>query len=170
MAAALSAARAGRRVVLLESQAALGGVLRRPAFLPVPPFVLRILFGTMADETVLASQRVRPARLQQLGFSWRHATLAEALAHTGPLPLRLRPDGFGPLLSAIVSQQVSVASADAIWGRLKTAGLTAADIAAIGITNQRETTLIWDRQGSKLEKQTTRPYHKWFSCFAFQVS
>ncbi len=32
-------------------------------------------------------------------------------------------------------------------------GLTAADVAAIGITNQRETTLIWDRQ-------TGRPIHR----------
>ena len=49
---------------------------------------------------------------------------AQALEQTGPLPLRLRKDGFAALLDAIVSQQVSVASADAIWGRLKTAGLT----------------------------------------------
>ena len=41
-----------------------------------------------------------------------------------PLPLRLRPDGFAQLLSAIVSQQVSTASAAAIWGRMETAGLT----------------------------------------------
>ncbi|WP_282157917.1 DNA-3-methyladenine glycosylase family protein [Shimia thalassica] len=47
-----------------------------------------------------------------------------ALAATGPLPLRLRPDGFAQLLSAIMSQQVSVASANAIWGRLKEARLT----------------------------------------------
>ncbi|WP_108262456.1 DNA-3-methyladenine glycosylase family protein [Mangrovicoccus ximenensis] len=37
---------------------------------------------------------------------------------------RRRRDGFEPLLSAIVSQQVSVAAADAIWGRLKAARLT----------------------------------------------
>jgi DNA-3-methyladenine glycosylase II len=43
---------------------------------------------------------------------------------TGPLPLRRKRDGFAPLLDAIVSQQVSVAAADAIWGRLKTQGLT----------------------------------------------
>ncbi len=49
---------------------------------------------------------------------------AAALALTGPLPLRLRKDGFAALLDAIVSQQVSVAAADAIWGRLKSAGLT----------------------------------------------
>ena len=37
---------------------------------------------------------------------------------TGPLPLRLREDGFPRLFGAIVSQQLSVASADAIWKRL----------------------------------------------------
>ncbi|ETX16539.1 3-methyladenine DNA glycosylase [Roseivivax halodurans JCM 10272] len=49
---------------------------------------------------------------------------AEALARTGPLPLRRNPDGFGQLLSAIVSQQVSVASARAIRARLEDAGMT----------------------------------------------
>ena len=47
---------------------------------------------------------------------------AAALELTGPLPLRRRPDGFGQLLSAIVSQQVSVASARAIWTKLEEAG------------------------------------------------
>lgn len=49
---------------------------------------------------------------------------AHALSLTGPLPLRRRKDGFEELLSAIVSQQVSVAAADAIWRRLKGAKLT----------------------------------------------
>ena len=48
--------------------------------------------------------------------------LAGAYAATGPLPLRRRPDGFAQLLSAIVSQQVSTASAAAIWDRLESAG------------------------------------------------
>ena len=46
---------------------------------------------------------------------------ARAVEMTGTVPLRLRKDGFAALLDAIVSQQVSVASADAIWGRLKDA-------------------------------------------------
>ncbi len=50
--------------------------------------------------------------------------MAAAYDRTGTLPLRLRPDGFAQLLSAIVSQQVSTASAAAIWGRLEAAGLT----------------------------------------------
>lgn len=59
--------------------------------------------------------------------------LAAAYALTGPLPLRRKPDGFGELLSAIVSQQVSVASANAIWARMQAANLTApAPILAAG--------------------------------------
>ena len=49
---------------------------------------------------------------------------AEALKLSGALPLRRRPDGFAQLLSAIVSQQVSVAAANAIWGRMRDARLT----------------------------------------------
>ncbi|MCP4824730.1 MAG: DNA-3-methyladenine glycosylase 2 family protein, partial [Shimia sp.] len=55
------------------------------------------------------------------GAAWLAAhdpRFARALDLTGPLPLRLRPDGFDQLLSAIVSQQVSVASAAAIWKRM----------------------------------------------------
>ena len=33
-----------------------------------------------------------------------------------------------------------------VWGVMEQAGCTAKDIAAIGITNQRETTLVWDRK------------------------
>ncbi|MCC0075288.1 MAG: DNA-3-methyladenine glycosylase 2 family protein [Rhodobacter sp.] len=49
---------------------------------------------------------------------------AQALDLCGPPPLRRREDGFEALMSAIVSQQVSVASARAIKARLETAGLT----------------------------------------------
>ncbi|WP_417270590.1 DNA-3-methyladenine glycosylase family protein [Celeribacter sp.] len=49
---------------------------------------------------------------------------AYALSQTGPLPLRRRKDGFEQLLSAIVSQQISVAAANGIWKRLKAAKLT----------------------------------------------
>lgn len=62
------------------------------------------------------------------GAAWLAAQdtrFAQALALTGPLPLRRKPEGFAEVLSAIVSQQVSVASAAAIWGRLQAAGLTA---------------------------------------------
>jgi len=58
---------------------------------------------------------------------------AHALDQTGPLPLRLAPDGFAALFNKIVSQQVSVASARAIWGRVEEAGLLTPDaVAAAG--------------------------------------
>ena len=47
-----------------------------------------------------------------------------ALRLTGPLPVRRKPDGFAALLDAIVAQQVSVAAAAAIWGRVQAAGFT----------------------------------------------
>jgi DNA-3-methyladenine glycosylase II len=53
--------------------------------------------------------------------------LASALVQTGPLPLRLKPDGFAALLDAIVAQQVSVAAARAIWGRVVDAGFSDPD-------------------------------------------
>ena len=61
------------------------------------------------------------------GADWlaaRCPRMRDALAEVGPLPLRRKPDGFAELLAAIVSQQVSVASARAIWGRVAAAGLT----------------------------------------------
>ncbi|WP_170557169.1 DNA-3-methyladenine glycosylase family protein [Ruegeria atlantica] len=72
--------------------------------------------------------------------------MAYAIEQTGPLPLRRRPDGFAQLLSAIVSQQVSVASANAIWKRLKDAKLTGprkimwatdGDLRAVGLSRQK---------------------------------
>ncbi|MBN2630686.1 MAG: DNA-3-methyladenine glycosylase 2 family protein [Rhodobacteraceae bacterium] len=67
------------------------------------------------------------------GAAWLAAAeprFAHALALTGPLPLRRRADGFQALLSSIVSQQVSVASANAIWARLEAAGMTQAQAMA----------------------------------------
>ena len=51
------------------------------------------------------------------------ARFADALLLTGPLPLRRRKNGFGALMEVIVGQQVSVASAEAILARMKTAEL-----------------------------------------------
>jgi DNA-3-methyladenine glycosylase II len=45
----------------------------------------------------------------------------EALAAAGRPRLRRRPDGFAGLASIVVSQQLSTASAKAIWSRLETA-------------------------------------------------
>lgn len=63
------------------------------------------------------------------GADWlaaAHPPFARALALCGPPPLRRRGDGFEALVGAIVSQQVSVASARAIAAKLQAAGLVSA--------------------------------------------
>ncbi|HET9298709.1 MAG TPA: TIGR01777 family oxidoreductase, partial [Candidatus Polarisedimenticolaceae bacterium] len=60
--------------------AALARVLRRPAVVPLPGFVVRAVFGEMGEELLLSGQAVRPARLQTLGFRWRTPALEQALA------------------------------------------------------------------------------------------
>lgn len=47
---------------------ALGRVVHRPAWAPVPAFALRVAFGEMADEVILASAKVLPTRLGADGF------------------------------------------------------------------------------------------------------
>lgn len=60
----------------------LGRVVRRPAWAPVPAAVVRAAVGAdMANETALASQRVEPRRLKELGFEWRYPDLESALRH-----------------------------------------------------------------------------------------
>jgi uncharacterized protein (TIGR01777 family) len=57
---------------------ALGRALHRPAVAPVPGFAIRLLYGEMAD-LVVYGQRAVPARPLELGFTFRHPDLDEAL-------------------------------------------------------------------------------------------
>jgi hypothetical protein len=61
--------------------ATLAGVLRRPAVLPVPAALLRLVFGQMADETLLASTKALPAHLIAVGYAFRFPRLDAALRH-----------------------------------------------------------------------------------------
>lgn len=64
------------------------------------------------------------------GAAWlaaRDVRLARALEATGPLPLRRRSGGFPALLQAICGQQLSVASAAAVWNRLSEADAITCD-------------------------------------------
>jgi uncharacterized protein len=58
----------------------LGRAVHRPALLPAPAFALRLVFGAMADEALLASTRAMPKRLLQAGFVFAHPNLREAFA------------------------------------------------------------------------------------------
>lgn len=57
----------------------LGRVLGRPAFLWLPRTALRVMFGEMADAALLASTKVRPAKLAMSGFAFDHPELEPAL-------------------------------------------------------------------------------------------
>lgn len=57
----------------------LARVLHRPAVLPLPAVVARVLFGEMADALLLASSRVQSTRLARLGITLKHPVLATAL-------------------------------------------------------------------------------------------
>ncbi len=57
----------------------LGAALRRPAVLSTSAYLLRLMLGEMADETLLASTRACPRKLESSGFTFRHPNLAEAL-------------------------------------------------------------------------------------------
>ena len=83
------------------------------------------------------------------GASWlaeHDPRMAHALDRCGLPPLRRRPDGFATLLQAVVGQQVSTASAAAIWARMESAGLTSApaiaaategDLKAVGLSRPK---------------------------------
>ena len=58
---------------------ALARQLGRPALAPAPATVLRLMYGRMAEETLLASQRVRPALLEQSGFTFETPGIEAAL-------------------------------------------------------------------------------------------
>jgi uncharacterized protein (TIGR01777 family) len=60
---------------------ALGRALNRPAIMPVPAFGARLLFGEMADNLLLLSQRVIPKKLEESGFTFEHPDLDEAMHH-----------------------------------------------------------------------------------------
>ncbi|MBY0456261.1 MAG: TIGR01777 family oxidoreductase, partial [Gemmataceae bacterium] len=57
----------------------LGRVLGRPAFLWLPRTALRVMFGAVADEALLASMNARPARLLTDGFAFDHPDLEAGL-------------------------------------------------------------------------------------------
>ncbi len=60
---------------------ALGRVLGRPTVASVPAFALKAVLGEMAEATLLASSRVRPAHLLSSGYRFRFPDLEGALRH-----------------------------------------------------------------------------------------
>jgi len=59
----------------------LGRVLRRPTYIKIPALAARVRYGEAADELLLASARVIPARLLASDFDFGYPTLEETLRH-----------------------------------------------------------------------------------------
>ena len=59
----------------------LGRVLWRPTISPLPAFAAHMIMGEMADNLLLASARVQPARLLASGYEFRFPELKGALRH-----------------------------------------------------------------------------------------
>ncbi len=62
-----------------EFARSLGKALRRPAFLPMPAWVVGLLFGEMGRTLLLEGAFVAPSVLTQHGFQFKDALLADAL-------------------------------------------------------------------------------------------
>jgi uncharacterized protein len=57
----------------------LGKVLHRPAIAPAPAFVLKMLFGKMAEEAILGGVGAEPVALLAQGFEFQQDLLSDAL-------------------------------------------------------------------------------------------
>lgn len=68
---------APEQVTNKEFALTLGKTLNRPAFVPMPSFIVNILFGADRANIVLNGQRVK-SRAGLLGFRYEYPTLADA--------------------------------------------------------------------------------------------
>jgi uncharacterized protein (TIGR01777 family) len=62
-----------------EFARALGRVLRRPAFAPLPAAVVKLVFGEMGEAMLLGGAFIVPHALERAGFVFRHPDLEAAL-------------------------------------------------------------------------------------------
>jgi len=62
-----------------EFSSTLARVLKRPAFLTMPAFILKLMLGEMAQELLLSGQRVIPKKILDAGYDFQYAELEEAL-------------------------------------------------------------------------------------------
>ncbi|GAA4812657.1 epimerase [Marinicella pacifica] len=53
--------------------------LNRPAFIPMPAALARLVFKDLADELLLADAKVMPQKLQQAGFKFQNPTIDQGI-------------------------------------------------------------------------------------------
>ena len=66
-------------VTNLEFTRTMARLLRRPALLPLPAPVVKLVWAEMGQALLLASTRVEPARLAAAGYAFRHPDIGTAL-------------------------------------------------------------------------------------------
>ena len=59
----------------------LGKALKRPTFLRVPAWAMRLLVGVAAEELLLCSQKMSANKLLDSGFKFKHPTLEKSVAY-----------------------------------------------------------------------------------------
>ena len=64
---------------LFEVEQLRPGDVHRPALFPLPPFAVRLFFGQMGEELMLASARVLPTKLEASGYKFHYPELKPAL-------------------------------------------------------------------------------------------
>ena len=57
----------------------LAGVLKRPAFIPMPKFILKLMLGEMAEELLLSGRYVIPRKVLDAGYKFKFVQLEDAL-------------------------------------------------------------------------------------------
>jgi uncharacterized protein (TIGR01777 family) len=70
---------APRPVRNAEFAKTLAGVISRPAIFPLPAFAVKLAFGEMGEELLLASQRVEACKLISSGYPFRYRELRTSL-------------------------------------------------------------------------------------------
>jgi NAD dependent epimerase/dehydratase family enzyme len=65
-------------VTMKDFSKALGNVLHRPSWAPVPAFALALMLGEMAD-MLISGQRALPDAAMRLGYRFKYPTIEQAL-------------------------------------------------------------------------------------------
>lgn len=63
-----------------EFSLALAQALNRPCFLKTPGFILKLIFGQMAEEIMLSGQKVLPKKAIRYGFEFCYPTIQQSLS------------------------------------------------------------------------------------------
>ncbi|MEG3756102.1 TIGR01777 family oxidoreductase [Psychromonas arctica] len=59
----------------------LANILNRPCILPLPAFMVKLLFAEMGEALLLSSTNVRPTKLLEAGFTFQYDLLEDSLKH-----------------------------------------------------------------------------------------